>query len=410
MVKIARYILVLVTILTLSVAIPELYRTSFDKPIRKPFIMFSCIENDFMIQRGGEKIIRQDTKGNTYTREQYEERLPFLYLRQLMISGTMKDTISGIAMDMHDINLNKSFFSFKPTDMVTPEPGVYPLFEAESGRANLEMPEDFFRITWRMEFMEAKTNRILEEKSRLFSAALYNKGFEFPAAKIAGIPTTRKSCDEGYLIIDSKDQLFHLKMIKGSPFVKKAVLPDGLRFKQISCVDFKDKKYYAYLFDTGGDIYILTQDDYELIKFPVGNFYPESEELKINGDLFNYNLMINGEGFMRVVALDKEYQKVKEYNETWPVRAETKSGKIFSFLFPAQISMTDENSNFIHFYFTLSKGFKWLIVSFVLMIVHFLLVRRRGKLIRHTVDFGIILVTGIYGFIAVNIFPNKFFR
>jgi hypothetical protein len=311
---------------------------------------------------------------------------------------------------MRDINLNRSFISFKPTDMVTPEPGVYPLLEAESGRANLEMPDDFFRITWRVEFIDARSNKIMEEKSRLYSAALYNKGFAFPARKISGIPTTRKSCDEGYLVIDSKDQLFHFKMIKGNPFVKKVVLPDGLKFKHILCVDFKDKKYYAYLYDTEGDIYILTQDDYELIKFPVGNFHPESEELKINGDLFNYHVIITGEGFIRVVILDKEFLKVKEYNETWLVRAETKTGKLFSFLFPGQISLTDENSNFINFYFTLSKGFKWLIVSILLMIVHFVLVRGRGRLIRHVADFGIILVTGIFGYIAVNIFPNKFYR
>ena len=183
MVRVSRYILVLITILSLSAVIPQLWWMALDQPIRKPFIMFSCIENDFMIQRSGEKIIREDTRGNTYTREEYEERLPFLYLRQLMISGTMKDTISGIAMDVHDINLNKSFFSFKPTDMLTPGPGLWPLFESESGRANIEMPEEFFRISWRMEFIHAKTNRISEEKSRMFSAALYKKGFEFPAVE-----------------------------------------------------------------------------------------------------------------------------------------------------------------------------------------------------------------------------------
>jgi hypothetical protein len=410
MVKISRYILVLVTIITLSVAIPELFWTSFDQPIRKPFIMYSCISNDFIIRRINEKTIWEDSRGNQYSREQFEELLPFLNVRQLMISGKMKDTINGIALDPHEMNMNWSVFSFKPTDMQTPAPGLWPLFEAQSGRANLEMPEDYFRITWRVEFVDSRTNIILEEKSRLFSAALFQNGFAFPAKKIAGLPTTRKSCDEGYLIIDSKDQLFHLKMIKGNPFVKMVALPDEQRFKHISCVDFKDKKYYAYLYDKEGDIYILTQDDYELIKFPVGNFHPESEELKIYGDLFNYNVIINGDGFMRVVVLDKEYQKVKEYNETWPVRAETNYGKLFSTLFPAQISLTNENSNFVNFYFSLSKGFKWLIVSFVLMVVHFILIRRRGRLIRHTADFGIILLTGIYGFIAVNIFPNKFFR
>ncbi len=409
MVKLSRYLLVLVTILAMAVAIPKIYWTAFDQPIKKPFVMYSCIEKDFMIQRNEDPIVREDTRGNKYTREQYEERLPFLYMRQLMMSGTMKDTINGMLMDVHEINLNRSFFSYGPTDMVMPDPGAWPLLESESGRANLEMPEDFFRITWRMEFIDAKSNRILENKSRLFSAALYNKGFEFPARKVAGLPTTRKSCDEGYLIVDSKDQLFHLKMVKGNPYIRKVNLPEGIKFKFISCVDFKDKKYYAYLFDSSGDIYILTQDEYELVKFPVGNFDPETEELRIYGDLFNYDVIITGNGFMRVVILDKEYRKVNEYNETWPVKSETRPGKIFAFLFPGQVSLTNESSSFINFYFTLSKGFNWLVLSCILVVGHFMIIRKRGRLIRHVVDFGLILVTGVFGFVAVNIFPNKFF-
>jgi hypothetical protein len=406
MVKITRYLLVGVTILSLGVAIPELFWTAFDKPIRKPTIMYSCIENDFMILRNGKYM---DARGNRYSREQYEERLPFLYLRQLMISGTMKDTINGTAMDVHDININNSYFRFKPTDMVTPDPGVYPLFEAESGRASIEMPEDYFRITWRMEFINAKTNKIEEEKSQLFSAALYNKGFEFPARKIAGIPTTRKSCDEGYFLVDQKEQLFHLKMIKGNPYVKKVAVTGNLTFRHIACVDFKDKRYYAYLFDTQGDIFILTQDDYQLIKFPVGQCHAESEELRIYGDLFNYNVNITGSGSLRVVVLDKEYRKVTEYYESWPVRQETKTGRIFAFLFPAHMSLTHENSNFINFYLTLSKGFKWLVISFLLVIAHYMIIRKRGKFVKHAIDLGLILVTGVFGFIAVNIFPNKFY-
>jgi hypothetical protein len=409
MVRISRYILVLVTILALAVAIPRLYWKAFETPVRKPFIMYSCVKNDFMIQRSGEPVRWEDTRGNKYTREQYEESLPLFYMRQLMLSGTMKDTINNIPMDVHEINMARSFFSHNPTDMVTPDPGDYPLIESESGRANLEMPKDFFRITWRMEFIDCKSNKILEEKSRLFSAALYKKGFEFPAVKITGLPTTRKSCDEGYLVIDSKNQLFHLKMIKGNPYIWKVEVPDGLTFKHIACVDFKDKLYYAYLFDTKGDIYILTQEDYELVKFPVGNFDAENNEMKIFGDLFNYDVVITGNGFIRVVVLDKQYQKSREYNETWPVKEEMSAGKVFGFLFPGQVNLSNENSNYINFYTSLNKGFKWLILSCLLVIGHFLIIRRRGKIKRHLVDFGLIVVTGIFGFIAVNIFPNKFF-
>lgn len=410
MIRISRYILVLVTTLALSAVVPQMWWMAFDTPIRKPIVLYSCVENDFLIQRTGDKIVREDTRGNTYTREEYEERLPLFFMRQLMISGTMKDTINGVAMDVHEINMNRTFFNYQPTDLNTPDPGLWPLFESESGRANLEMPEDFFRITWRLEFINAKGNQISEEKSRKFSAALYNRGFEFPALMVAGIPTTRKSCDEGYFILDSHHQLFHLKMIKGEPYVKKAELPGEIRFSHIACVDFKDKKFYAYLFDNKGDIYILTQDEYELVKLPVGNFHPEKEELRIYGDIFHYNVIIGGNGFVRDVVLDKEYRKITEFNETWPVRAETTIGRWFAGLFPFQLSLSDDNSNYHNFYFSFSKGFIWLIVSVLLVIVQIVLIRKRGKLMGHVADLALILATGIFGFIAVNIFQNKFFK
>lgn len=409
MVRLSRYILVLATIIAGAVILPKFYWMAFEKPIRAPFVMYSCTDNDFMIQRSGEPIVREDTRGNTYTREQYEEKLPLFYMRQLMISGKMLDTINGIEMDGHQITMSKSFARIQPVDISTPDPGLYPMFESESGRANLEMPQDFFRITWRMEFIGAKTNKVDEEKSRLFSAALYNKGFEFPATKIAGLPTTRKSCDEGYFVADSKNQLFHIKMGKGKPYVKLVSLPEGIVFKFISCVDFRDKKYYAYLIDEKGGIYILTQDDYELKKFPVEGYNPTTDELKIYGDLFHYNVIITGEGFIKNIVLDPEYKNVDEFNETWPVRAERAEGKIFSFLFPGQLSLTDEDSNFADFYFSFNPAIKWILFSLILMVAHFLIIRKRGRIKRHIADFGLILVTGVFGFIAVNFFPNKFF-
>ena len=79
------------------------------------------------------------------------------------------------------------------------------------------MPDDYFRIGKRMEFIVAKTNKVDEAKSKLFTDALSAEGFAFPANLIAGLPTTRKSKDEGYFLTDSREQLFHIKMIKGQP-------------------------------------------------------------------------------------------------------------------------------------------------------------------------------------------------
>jgi hypothetical protein len=406
--KISRYILVFIAVFTLAIFLPRLFWTVYEKPIRKPIMHYSCISNQFMITRGDNEWT--DSKGNQCTRDEYEQMLPMMFFKQLLASGTMPDSINGRAIEMRAIAKEKSFFRLKSSEVDAPMPDLYPLFESRPGRAKLDLPEDFFRINWRVDFIEASTNKVLEEKSQLFSAALFHKGFSFPAKIISGLPTPRKSCDEGYLIVDSSDQLFHLKMIKGKPCVKKVEVPDGIKFRQISCVDFKNKDFYAYLFSERNQIFILTQDDYKLIKWPVDGYDPSNCDLKISGDLFNYTVIIEAEDHIKAIALTPDYQLVDTFSESWKTKEQLTEGKIFASLFPASISMTNENSMFVRFNFMLSTGVNWLIFNLSLLVVHILsLYLRKSKLKNHLADLGIVSVCGIYGIIAVYLFQNKFF-
>jgi len=371
-------------------------------------VHYSCISDQFMINRGEKEWT--DAKGNKCSRDEYERMLPMMFFKQLLASGTMPDSIKGVALEMRAISKEKSFFRLKINEVDAPSPGLYPLFESQSGRAQLELPDDFFRITWRIDFIEASTNKILEEKSQMFSAALFHYGFSFPAKVISGLATQRKSCDEGYLILDSKDQLFHLKMIKGKPFVKKVDVPDGVKFRQISCVDFKNKDFYAYLFSDKNEIYILTQNDYRLIKWPVEGFELSKCDLKIYGDLLNYTVVIEAEDHVKAIALSPDYQVVNTYTENWKTKEQRTEGKIFASLFPAQVSMTNENSKFIRFYFTPSVGFNWMLFNLLLLAFQVVwLYLRKAKMKNHLADLGIVAVCGIYGFMAIHLFRNKFF-
>jgi len=411
MVKISRYVLVIIGIIGFAIAIPKLYWITFAKPIKAPFIQYSAVDHDFMIIRSDDGTVFTNPEGKKFTREEYETKLPFMYTRQLLMNQTLPDSLDGVEMDPHQISNYRSSFRLKPEDLHAPLPSLYPLFESRSGRVNLEMPEDYFRITWRMEFINAETNKIDEEKSQMFSAVLYNRGFKFPAISINGIPTTLKSCDEGYLVIDSADQLFHVKMIKGKPFVRKVDLPDGLKFKTIQCIDNNDKLYYAYLFSEDNHVYALTQYDYLLERFPVDDVDPDQCEIRIYGDLLNYNITVQGEGFVRLHIFDRELHLVDEYSESWPVQNERNEGKVAATLFPAQLSMTDINSDYINFYFKPSNSFYWIIVSLLLAFVQIIIIRKRKeKLQNQLLDIIVICITGVFGFLAVNFFPNKFFK
>ena len=400
--------MIFIAVITLAIFIPKLYWTVFEKPIRKPIIHYSCISKQFMINRGEKEWT--DAKGNQCSRDEYERMLPMMFFKQLLASGTLPDSINGTALDMRAVSKEKSFFRLKVNEVDAPAPQLYPLFESRSGRAQLELPQDFFRITWRVDFIDASTNQILEEKSQMFSAALFHNGFVFPAKLISGLPTQRKSCDEGYLIVDSKDQLFHLKMIKGKPFVKKVDIPERLNFRYIGCVDFKNKNFYAYLVSGKNEIYILTQDDYKLIKWPVEGYDPATCDLKIYGDLFNYTVIIEAEDHIKAIALTPDYQLVDTFTESWKTKEQLQEGKIFASIFPAQMSMNSENSKFIRFYLTPSKGMNWLLVNLLLLVIHVTwLYMRKVRLKNHWVDMAVVAVCGIYGFLAIYLFPNKFF-
>ena len=199
MIKFSRYILVATGILVASIVLPSLFWTIFEKVPRSPNIFYSCMTDDFIVVDGS---TRKDPSGREYTSDEYEQALPFMFFRQLMADGTMPDSIEGVKMETPSISRASSFYRYTPKRLDSPVPTLWPMLESQSGKVNLAMPEDYFRIDKSMEFIIARTNEINEEKSRLFTDALTAEGFIFPADIIAGLPTTRKSCDEGYFITD----------------------------------------------------------------------------------------------------------------------------------------------------------------------------------------------------------------
>jgi len=191
----------------------------------------------------------------------------------------------------------------------------------------------------------------------------------------------------------------------------KVNLPEGLKFNQISCVDFKNKKFYAYLMSDKNEIYILTQDDYQMVKWPVEGYNLKNCDLKIYGDLFNYLVVIESNEHVKAITLTPDYKLVDSYTESWTAKTERTEGKVFASLFPAQLSMTSNDSKFIRFYPTFSNGYNWIFMSIFMLALHLaILYWRKANLKKHVVDLAIIAVCGVFGFLAVNLFPNKFFK
>lgn len=406
LVKISRYILITVAILVASVFIPGLYWKAFDTKVVKPFISYSAVNHNFIMRKHVKgKTTMIDNKGNTYTRKEYEKALPLMNCRQLMALDQMPDSVNGEEVDFHDIHRENFFKRMKAADFHKPEISLHPLFESRPGRIKLEMPTDYFRINSSIEFIDAKSNSILKNKSKKFNDVLVESGFSFPAKTIAGIPTTRKSCDEGYFIIDNADKLFHLKMIKGEPYVVNVPLPEDIAVENIVCMDMRNKEFYAFLFTRDSRILIVKTDEYELAEIPAEGYDKSKHEIRINGNMFYRLVTIYGNGFVISHVMNRDYELIDTYKEEWSIRDDKIAGKIAANIFPFAINLKKGTSYYIDLY---CNGYNICILNLIIALIFGFMLYRKNKVLKnYTIDLIIILITGVFGLIATKIFPFK---
>ena len=204
-------------------------------------------------------------------------------------------------------------FRSTPAEINKPRTGLYPLLESMSGRVDLEMPDDVFRITSSgIEFVVMATNRIDRGKSDRFTEAMTRKGFRFPALAVAGNPSTRKEYDEGYLLLDASWQLFHLKQVKGRPYVRAIDLPEGVQPEHLFVTEFPSRRTLGFLTDTENGFHVLSKPSYEIVRVGIPGWNPESESLTVIGNMFDWTVRVTGAGADRYYAVDarREYRLI----------------------------------------------------------------------------------------------------
>ncbi|WP_321331243.1 DUF4857 domain-containing protein [uncultured Bacteroides sp.] len=354
MLRFSKILFYFTVILLLLWQLPWCYNFFTAKSPKSNFVLYSSVIDDFVItgrqegQNGkeGKGIIRRDLSGNKYTQDEVDSILPTFYFRQLMSDERFPDSINGVGITPRLMQTENFVFKIAPTDLNTPHIGLYPLLESMSGRVELEMPKDVFRITGRgIEFVDMATNSIEQTKSALFTEALTKKGFHFPAVEIAGNPTTRKDYDEGYVLLDANRELFHLKQIKGRPYVRAVEVPYSVKLEHLFITEFRNHKTLALMTDMNHSLYVLTTP-YEVKKVGIPFFNPEKEAISIIGNMFDWTL--------RITSLEKENYFAVHANDFSLIKAmktpaieETFAQKVGRYIFPVQISFTSALDDFV---------------------------------------------------------------
>ncbi|MDE6452458.1 MAG: DUF4857 domain-containing protein, partial [Odoribacter sp.] len=285
-------------------------------------------------------------------------------------------------------------------------PGLYyglcELRDRKSYTSRSLEPRDLFRITPEgIQFIVCETNRINEEKSRIFTTGLAELDFRFPALRMWTSPDKSVSEAIGYYVTDSKNDLYCLSMELSAPVVRKLEKPENKNILNISFGKSPDIR--AIFITEDGDTYIQHPNlTYTRLALP--NSLGKS--VILNGNLFYRIFTLPGKNQKTAFVFDRNFQLLDSCSLHYPPQAQNTAGIFRDLLFPLHIGQTAWNG----FYADWSPVERFIWLNLILTAVVLYYRRKNGYRLANpftVTDLQLVVFFGLYGFIGIFAFPLK---
>jgi hypothetical protein len=402
MLKISRISIIIILTAVIIIYIAPQFKKLFVERAFSPMIRYSSVLKDFIIadfNDGAEKRY-YDTKNNSYSRVEYQKMLPMTYYRDLLVWKALPETINGKKIIPQEIEKSLQYSLIRSSFFNSPSIDLYPLYESASIFSKIEEPGSMFRIgSSGMEFINSENNKIEKEISQEFTKALKEKGFVFPSSGCYGNVDPRKPFDEGYFIVDSEQKIFHLKMVKGKPFVRDTKIRPDTKVRYIKFEENPRKEYYGIMITNNNDFYLVTYDNYKTVKLPFKVENIDDIYFLMVCDMLKRTIIIETGSKIRCIATDLDYKVIDTY-EMEPKRIDAKASLYSDIVFPLKIKTSASGSGYVVFDFDFS--YKGIYLAFASIVIFALFLRLRNyRFYDHIADFIILGITGFSGLAAV---------
>jgi hypothetical protein len=403
-------LLVIVTALVLSWAVPAIVRIATTTVSRYPFVYYSVLLQRFLIRETSpdNQQTHIDTEGNRYTREAFDSLTPMLSYRQLMLTNSLPDTILGVPIDPQELRAKSFMWRYNPRNIHTPVLPLYFMYESESGRANLEAPDDVFRLKDRITFIDKFTNTENAAKSELFQAALEAERFAFPAQQVWGNLSAKKAYDVGYFVLDSRGRLFHLLMAKGVPHVHDTHAGDSLAVAHFNVLEVADHSIYGFLTARDGSIYTLgTDPKYTLTRLDIPPIDINEHSVMLMSNLFYRLVNVTTPDSVTCYVLDAA--TLRQHDRPHVIHAAANRwNTVARWLFPIYLSFSSHNSDYLQPAFKVRFGWSLVISHLTFFAYLFTAGRKRARqnIPLRLVNACVIILFGIPGLIASLLFSK----
>ncbi len=403
-------VVTLLATLAMMFALPPLVRKATISNDKYPFVYYSSQLNELcLIDYSNKSTPMEDLLGRKYTTKEFDSLVPLLNYRQLMADGLLPDSICGVSAEPRNLMINSVVMRYEPKDQNRPKSGLYALLESMPVRVGLTQPSDMFRIADKIEFLDAQTNRVDEGKSAKFQRELQKRGYEFPTQWVVGDANTRKPYDEGYFCLDSKGDLYHMKMVNGRPFVKNTNISESVDVAYFASYNPSSRRFYGYMISQQGEFYALESDEaggYKASKLDIGTIDPHNEKVIVMGNILYWTVSVTSDAGRRYVALRSDdltsiatHSIDRELN-AWDY--------VSGYLMPFTLSFSADNSEMIYPRFRFA-GVQSFILSCLLALLSLVIFRQKPLKVR-IYSLLLIAISGVAGLIALVILPSFKFK
>ncbi len=355
------------SIFSLAWALPAGYNFVFSKDIAKTAVFYSPTDkimvyteqlriDDENARAKSEDhhadVAYKDADGNYYNREEFEAKIPFIYFRNMEMRGLLPLEIDGQSYDRARIEQYRRVLEISAYQMPNKshEYKIYSLLESNPNQVALVLPADRFRMSSNaMEFVDSDLNKIDTELTELFTSALLDKGFVFPAKNVWGNFTIFKPYDAGVFILDNNGQVFHILRKNNLPEIVK--LPINVIPQKILITETQDKKFYGLIVDIEDKVYLLHVDNYALTHIPSPSYNPNTMDFKVlldpiyltaiysdNKDVYANAYYYNSEDKIDVLEIENSFTMQMSRTQ------EPFYAKVANALFPFRIEISEEES------------------------------------------------------------------
>ncbi|MEL4391973.1 DUF4857 domain-containing protein [Shewanella algae] len=291
--------------IALAYLVPRLYWQIVMPATSQQKLYYSQVNNDFIITtippekahspNSTQTRVYQDQSGHKLNEETYKQALPFFYGQDLAKWHLWPKLIGGLSLTVEQAWNGWSKNQFSPEFWNSVEISIHRLIETNPKGSRYTLPPDLMRLNKdrnALEFYRPIDGKLDHDKGKLFTKAMLNAGAQMPIKMLNNNSSIRhKRIDNGFIIADTKNNIFQMKMLNGRPWIRNLGLTIPGRLRGLIINEDRFQRFMAYA-TTDEQLFAITQENTpKLIAINIEEYQVDDTSVDLMSDLLGITVV-----------------------------------------------------------------------------------------------------------------------